>query len=135
MDNTNLSNKEISYFYEVLLKYEKLISKQPQGFKYKDIKKFLKQHLIHLDYKNPIVKHSEKNKIIFTYHTSICACFIRHIRNAFAHGMIQKEKNFYIIIDYDKKQKKYTMYGKINKELLPKLIEAMEKTKSSGLQY
>ena len=129
-ESNTLSDKEIVYFYKLLYRYEKIICKNPKGFKYNKIKKFVKEHSINLDYTNPVKEHEEKNKIIFTQHISVCACFIRHIRNAFAHGSIKKEKNFYTIIDYDKKYKKQTMYGKINKELLPKLIKEMESTRT-----
>lgn len=129
INKNTLSDKEICYFYKLLYKYEKEIKNDSKGFDFKKINKFLKSNLIDLDYKNPVVEHSKKNKIIFAQYKSVCVCFIRHIRNAFAHGLIIKNKNIYTIIDCDKKQKKLTMYGKINKELLPQLIEAMESTR------
>ena len=130
IERNTLADNEILYFYKLLFKYEKIISKDPKGFRYNKIKKFLKTHSINLDYTSPVTEHTDKNKVVFTQYTSVCACFIRHIRNAFAHGLIRKERNVYTIIDYDKKRKKQTMYGRINKELLPKLIEEMENTRT-----
>ncbi len=127
IEKNTLADKEIIYFYKLLFRYEKVISKNPKGFRYYKIENFLEKHSINLDYKNPVKEHFEKNKIIFKQRDSICVCFIRHVRNAFAHGLITKEKNIYTIIDYDKK--KLTMYGRINKELLSELIKEMENTR------
>ncbi len=101
-----LSDKEVNYFYKLLFRYEKEIKNNPKGFDFRKNSKFLKSKSIKLDYRNPVVEHTEKNKIIFSQYKSVCACFIRHIRNAFAHGLIIKDKNTYTIIDYDNKQKK-----------------------------
>lgn len=130
----NLSDKEVLYFYNLLFRYETQICKDPKGYRYhkKEVEKFLRKHAIQLEYKTKNIQmHNEKNTIYFTYNTSICVDFIRHVRNAFAHGLLSKEKNNYIIQDLYKR--KYTAYGRISQKLLPELISVLENTKKQYL--
>lgn len=52
---------------------------------------------------------------------------LRHIRNAFAHGGLIKEKNVFVI--EDKYQGKITAYGRINHKLLFLLIDKIVRSK------
>ncbi len=124
-----LDTKEIIYFYEFLFRFEQSIRKEPTGYKInaKEVNKFKKTHNITLDDKCKVIEHCDKNKFIFKGNGAACFHFLKHIRNAFAHGQITKEKNYYII--EDKYKGKYTMYGRINKELFPELMEVLENTR------
>lgn len=129
-----LSDKEVLYFYNLLFRYETKISKAPKGYNYhrKEVGKFFRKNAIKLEYRTKKIQvHNEKNTIYFTSHTSICVDFIRHVRNAFAHGLLSKEKNIYIIQDLDKG--KYTTYGRIGQNLLVELISVLENTKDKVL--
>lgn len=131
MANNKLSNQELKYFYDLLFRYETEICENKTGYRIKDkeLTKFLKGKNVKLKYKNvdKIQEHDEKNTIYFTSNTSVCFDFIRHVRNSFAHCLLLKEKNNYII--QDKYKKKYTMYGMIGQNLLKELIEKMESSK------
>lgn len=59
-----------------------------------------------------------------------CAhCFLRHIRNSFAHGNICKDKTYYILTDYEKNNNQ-SMAFKIKKEYLWDYISELIKTRN-----
>lgn len=83
---------------------------------------------ITLDYKKkPELYQGEKNTVVFSSSGSRCVDFIRHVRNAFAHGMILKQGNTYELIDIYRKH--LTMRGRIGVNLLRELIEKIEETR------
>jgi hypothetical protein len=59
--------------------------------------------------------------------SSACYFLLKHIRNAFAHGGLTREKNVFVI--EDKYQGKVTAYGRINHKLLFLLIDKIVRTK------
>lgn len=129
--NDKLSDKEILYFYDILHFVENKIKKgEHKGYKIDDkkIKNFYISKHVKLDYKDKPYEHWNKNMIIFkTGSDSACPAFFKHIRNAFAHGNIYKNKNMYIVKDVYRKE--ITMYGYIGQNLLKELIEVMKSTK------
>lgn len=130
MDN-KLSDKEILYFYGILDFVENIIKNgKHKGYRIDDkrVNEFIKNKNIKLDYKNKPHKHLNKNLIMFKIgRDSACPSFFKHIRNAFAHGNIYKNKNMYLIKDFYKKD--MTMYGYIGQNLLKELVEIMKSTK------
>lgn len=130
--NNKLSDKEILYFYSILHFVENKIKKgEHKGYNIdnKCVRKFMKNKHVRLDYKNKPCAHLDKNLIVFkTGSDSTCPSFFKHVRNAFAHGGIYKDKNMYIIKDIYRN--KITMYGYIGQKLLKELIEVMKSTKS-----
>ena len=125
-----LSDEEIKYFAKLMLRYESKIKKDPKGYNFRKLTKFLRKNNITLDYKTKPTDYNgnEKNTIIFSSKGSKCVNFIRHIRNAFAHNNITKVKNTYQLYDEDKKIP--TMKGSIGTNLLKKLIAEIENMKA-----
>lgn len=83
---------------------------------------------ITLDYKKkPELYQGEKNTVVFSSSGSRCVDFIRHVRNAFAHGLIVKQGNTYELTDISRKR--LTMRGRIGVNLLRELIEKIEATR------
>ncbi len=118
------SNKDLLFFSKLMLRYEKDIKKKKAlgyNIKNKEICKFLKSKAITLDRKTKPYVHCEKNYIVYTSYESACVDLIRHIRNAFAHGQIQIDKNCYLLEDYYKN--KLSMYGRINTKYLIELLD------------
>ena len=64
---------------------------------------------------------------MFSSHGSRCVDFIRHVRNAFVHGLVVKQGNTYELSDIYRKQ--LTMKGCIGVNLLKELIEKIEATR------
>lgn len=128
--NTTLNNQEIRYFYELLFYLSDLQKKRDtKGFNIlnKELKRFLIDEGVKLDHKTVPNVHYDKNRIIFTGGGSVGYSLLRHIRNAFAHGGLIKEKNAFVI--EDKYQGKITAYGRINHKLLFLLIDKIVSTK------
>lgn len=129
--NDKLSDKEILYFYDILHWVENKIKKgEHKGYKIDDkrVLQFRKSKQVKLDYKNKPYEHWDRNLIIFkTGNDSTCPAFFKHIRNAFAHGNIYKDKNMYIIKDIYRKE--VTMYGYISQNLFKELIEIIKSTR------
>lgn len=129
--NDKLSDKEILYFYDILHFVENKIKKgEHKGYRIGDkgVKRFCKSNQLKLDYENKPYEHCNRNFIIFkTGNDSTCPAFFKHIRNAFAHGNIYKNKNLYILKDVYSKE--ITMYGYIGQNLFKELIEVIKSTK------
>ena len=126
-----LSDNEILYFSKIMLRYEGEIKTNPKGYNIndKELKKFIRNNNIRLEYKMKCTQYKEeKNTIFFSKcDDSVCVSFMRHIRNAFAHNNIVKERNSYILTD--KWHKNLTMNGRIGTNLLKDLIAKMEETR------
>lgn len=127
---TTLNTDETVYLYKLLFYLEGLMrNNSTTGFdiNHKGIKRFLRETQIELDWKNPIQPHGTRDKLVFTNTSTVCYAFLKHIRNAFAHGTLTKDKNLFLITD--KYRGKYTMYGTINPKKLFQLIDVMIKTR------
>lgn len=125
-----LTDKELLFFSKLMLRYETEIKSNPKGYdiKSKELTRFLRANGITLDYKNkPELYRGEKNTVVFRSHGSRCVDFLRHVRNAFAHGLVVKQKNWYEFSDFYRKQ--LTMKGCIGVNLLKELIEKIEATR------
>ena len=125
-----LSDRELLFFTKLMLRYETEIKPNPKGYdiKNKELTRFLRAKGITLDYKKkPELYQGEKNAVVFSSSGSRCVDFIRHVRNAFAHGLIVKQGNTYELTDIYRKQ--FTMRGRIGVNLLRELIEKIEATR------
>lgn len=127
----NLSNKEILCFYDLLYRFEHSIKRNPTGYKINrtEVNAFIKKNSIVLDTKSKVVVHFDKNRILYSCSNKKQVYeFIRHIRNSFAHGLISKIENYFIIQDINPKGV-VNMYGIIDSNLLFPLIGVLENTK------
>ncbi|MBQ3130838.1 MAG: hypothetical protein IJC23_08200 [Bacteroidaceae bacterium] len=125
-----MGNQEIIYLYELLYYLSDLqIKKEIGGFdiRNKQLQSFLRKEGIKLDYKTKPVVHYEKNYIKFSVGKTVCYSLLKHIRNAYAHGLLAKEKNEFVFMD--KYQGKITAYGRIYHKLLFALIDIIVKSK------
>lgn len=125
-----LSDRELLFFTKLMLRYETEIKSNPKGYdiKSKELTRFLRAKGITLDYKKrPELYRGEKNTVVFSSHGSRCVDFIRHVRNAFAHGLVVKQGNTYELSDIYRKQ--LTMKGSIGMNLLKELITKIEATR------
>lgn len=131
-----LSEKEISYFYNLLFRYEQEYCQNPNGFDIRRADVFIKNNHITLVYNNKkkksfVIKDHNKTNTIMFKHTknSVPMSLIYHVRNAFAHGQIIDKGTNYVLYDIYGKKDNYTMYGVIRKELLQNLINLLEDNK------
>ena len=118
------------YMYSLLLYVEDMKrSKNTTGFNVKNklVNAFLESHGIKLICEKESNPHNDKNTIRFRSHNSQCWDMLIHIRNAFAHGTLTKDKNSYLLIDSYKG--KYTMYGHLNSSLMIELIDTIVKNR------
>ena len=130
----SLSKNDILKFYDFLYLFETQIKVCKTGYNINNsnLNSFLKKHSITLQVnEGTIVRYTDKNKIVFNKRSNESQCFsvFKHIRNAFAHGLIRKVKKLYILEDKDKKG--LTMYGRVSANLLFSLISVLEKTKKN----
>lgn len=144
-ENLYLDSNELYFFYRILLLCES--SKTSKGYKLKDYKienkelrNFRKEKKIELIYNKTgkkweeISQESKHNEIQFKRIDSrnICANLFVHLRNAFAHGYIEKDKvtNSLHFQNYDPKAKNVcVMDGRMTFKNLSELINKMLKTK------
>lgn len=133
--NPCLNTGEIEFFYKLLLRCE---SKQLMGYNYNDkkLQGFIKNKNIVLTYNKKrekwkgIAKDSAINEIQFINNkSSICASLFVHLRNAFAHGYIEKDKKTGVLHFQNVYQGECKMDGKMTFDTLKELIENMLKTK------
>ena len=130
-----LDTGEIEFFYKLLLRCE---SKQLTGYNYNDkkLQGFIKNENIILTYNKQkekwggITRESAQNEIQFINNkSSICASLFVHLRNAFAHGYIEKYKKTNVLHFQNVYQGECKMDGKMTFDTLKELIENMLKTK------
>lgn len=134
---TKLSDKEKLFWADLLLYYEQEVNPNPKGFniRNKELSEFIKTNSIELNTTNKeeltgLKEETRKNVFRFTCSGNACANFLRHLRNAFAHGRIEKdEKGDYKLSD--KNGTSLTMIGYIKPKLLVELVEKMKSTRSS----
>ena len=133
--NPCLNSGEIEFFYKLLLRCE---SKQLTGYNYcdKKLQGFIKNKNIVLIYNKErekwkeIARESAQNEIQFRNNKkSISASLFVHLRNAFAHGYIEKDKNTNVLHFQNVYQGEYKMDGKMTFDTLKELIENVLKTK------
>lgn len=127
---TLLDNDLLFGYKEIVLYYESKVKRNPKGFRVSKIKKSLKQLAMYQDDLQTEIKsiHKqmfEKEPVPFfafgDYHGSKVPSLIYHLRNAYAHNCVEKEKikgvDFLCFIDrkYYKKSNKVvlTMLGQI----------------------
>ena len=132
-----LSQNNILFLYEYLFQYTNLYEKSYGNFNWNDdtISTYCKHN--HIEKKGR--KGKKYDNDFFWFETQsikgkgndIAFHFLRHIRNAFAHANIRKErrknKSYFIIDDYNKKNKQ-TMHGEIKENLFFQLLEIIINT-------
>lgn len=114
------------FLYKLLLYCENVKrSNDFTGFdiRKKEIRNFLEQKKITLNYNEKPHQHYDKNTIIFNISHSVGWDLLRHLRNAVAHGSLTKSKN--VLQLSDKNNGKLTMYGNLSDNLLLPLIDVI----------
>ena len=133
MAANNLQNKHIVAFYEFLCEYEKNIKNEYGSFDFKNqqFQRFCTTNKI--DPKNK--KSSLPNKFWFTSRqdpktkvNDVAHHLLRHIRNAFAHGLVRRKGKYIILEDYNRNGNQ-SMCGKIHESLIWQFIETLKQTK------
>ena len=121
-----LSEKDINRAYRFIYIFEKEVYNKYGTFDFEndDVKQYCKEYRI----SNKVKRNSTPTDNYFWFDTrkikganknDIAHNFLRHVRNAIAHGNFKKEKSkkaFYILEDFDKNNNK-TMYGRINADI------------------
>lgn len=135
-----LNTEEIEFFYKILLLCE---SKQLVGYNFdkSELQEFIKNKKIIPTYNKGkqkwegIVKESVHNEIQFKNNKgSICASLFVHLRNAFAHGYIEKDKKTNVLHFQNVYQGECKMDGRMSFDTLKEFIENMLKTKKQKEQ-
>lgn len=131
-----LSDEEKLFWADLLLYYEQKVKPNTTGFsiRNKELSEFIKINGIELNIKKTeemagLKEETRKNAFHFTCIENVCADFLRHMRNAFAHGRIEKDRKG----DYkltDKKGSVLTMIGYVESKLLMELVKKMKSTRS-----
>lgn len=82
-----------------------------------------------------VPKPTNNNSINYKGKSNHTKCFLKHIRNSFAHGLLESKGNDFYIIDIPKGkenekdiEKVASMIGVISKDVFYKLIEALLNT-------
>lgn len=124
-----LSKDEIIIFYKFLCQYEsiksinrdKLLNTHYPNCSYQFKKLIPRQSLIIKSAAElQTVKLTINNAFYFTNNSTKLLSFLRHLRNAIAHGNITKKNKQYIIKDYSHSQP--TAIGVINAEIIISVI-------------
>lgn len=129
-----LKNTEVLLFYKLASIYEekiksintdkefiKIFPRTAEFFKNKFPKGFTKSRKI--DEIGTSIP--PENTMYMTIYKSHMLSFFRHVRNSYCHYLLEKDNNFYIIIDHDNNHRA-TARGKISASLLKELIEQLD---------
>ena len=139
-ENLQLSCDEYSFFYKLLLLCESS-HRHPKGYHYDnhELRDFIKEKNMNLPH-NPkgkewdgISQESEPNEIQFKNNGSVCSSLFVHLRDAFAHGYIEKDTTTHVLHfqNYAPQKKNIcVMDGRMTFENLSELIIKMLKTRN-----
>lgn len=99
-----------------------------------DFQSFKNDNGILLDFKSPISKIIKgQNAIYYNVRRSAVGDLARHIRNAYSHSQIKRQKGYFVMTDIWKKDKEshaqITMRGKISVKLMQSLLDVIRKNK------
>lgn len=72
-------------------------------------------------------KNNIKDVFVCTKQSTNLLSFLKHLRNAIAHGMISKSNGYVIIRDYNKGKNQKTAYGMIKREAINSIIAQLLK--------
>lgn len=136
---SNLEDNEVLYFYNLLYILER--ETQYDGFNIQRIDKNLKR-TVHLNSDfikdRSIPKPSVKNTINFRGRRQKTKQFLKHIRNSFAHGLIESRGNAFYFLDMPSgknPEKDATMQGCMSKITFYKLMKAIVKTHQRATEF
>ena len=139
-ENLQLSCEEYSFFYKLLLLCERN-KRKPKGYHYdnRELQDFIKEKKMNLPH-NPISKEwegisqeSKPNEIQFKNKGAVCSSLFVHLRDAFAHGYIEKDTTTNVLHfqNYDPEAKNMcVMDGRMTFDNLNELIIKMLNTKT-----
>ncbi len=126
MDTNKLSGVDLQRFYALLLFYERVV--KPHGFvtdKWEN--EMFNEFCTNNGIRKKVDKDEFTGKNVFSFNKrkelSVSVSFLKHIRDAFAHGMITKMGNDYIIDNHLRKTS--TMDAVIKADLLWGMIEIL----------
>lgn len=133
---SNLSENEILYFYNLLYTLERVT--KYEGFNIQKIKSSTKK-IIRLNgefgQNDQIPKPNKKNCLNFKGKKKKTIHLLKHIRNSFAHGLIEGRGNDFFLLDLphgkipeEDKEKYATMIGTMSKNTFYKMIKAILNT-------
>lgn len=132
----NLNEKEIQYFYGLLYILERVT--KYQGFNISHMKANVRNRIdLNPNYleKDIVPKPSTGNAINYTGKYNNSKYFLKHIRNSFAHGLLESRGKDFYFLDIPPGKENETdlesvasMIGTMNKKLFYEVIEAILKT-------
>lgn len=134
----NLSEEEVKYFYGLLYLLER--KTYYKGFNIQRIdSKISKTFVLNSNYgKNDLVpKPKDKNVLNYRGKSRKTEYLLKHIRNSFAHGLLESRGNEFYILDVppgkrtgNKMEKYASMIGTMEKDIFYKMInELLDKNK------
>ena len=132
-----LAKDEVFFLYQLLFEVE-AIKKEKLKFKRTYLKTIRKKSKLAINRKEKageISHQSELNRIDFYEDKSgTILCLLKHVRNAFAHGDIKNEGNYYHLEDYNNKRNQLTMCANIEMNLVKPFIEFLISKKITNQQ-
>lgn len=126
--NTGLSKKDMLMF-STFMEWH---NKSKGTFYYNDpgFQLFKSMNNIELDKDSLIPNKIEKpNTIVYKIRNSGVGDLARHIKNAYSHSRIRKEKGYFVMTDFNPQTKETTMRGKISVKMMPALLNAIRDNK------
>lgn len=133
--NLNLTEDETMFLFRNLLRYEGGMENfKGCNFSNKKLQDFIKDKGIDLPHntkkkKLNISEYSKLNQIQFISHGNVCYNLSKRLRDAFAHGLIEKDEKTGVIHFQDYNCGKFTADGHIEFSLLKELFEEILRTK------
>lgn len=119
-----LEKEDLSFFYDILYRYEK--EDKHNGYDYRLVDKKLKNKITLLHNQKSISTPKTKNTILYSGGPIIPA-LLRHVRNAFAHCNIRSTEGGLTYSFYDEYQGNCTMSGTMDKAIFHGLIKEIQK--------
>lgn len=132
----NLSESEIQYFYNLLYILER--ETKYEGFNIQKIKPSTKKMIqLNGDFGKDVsvTKPNKKNVLNFRGKNKKTKHLLKHIRNSFAHGLIESRGNYFYLLDLPSenipeqfREKYANMIGIMSKNVFYKMIKAVLNT-------
>ena len=129
--NSPFNKNETEFMYKLTLYVERLLSsKKTKGFDIHKINTWKKENGVILTHnKKHVGKPQNDNEIIYKKNASSCGfSLLRHLRNAFAHGIFERKGDKFIFKDMYRGS--INMYGIMKRSLFFELINEIIKTRT-----
>lgn len=126
-----LNTKELQFFYNILLLCESNKG-NPKGYDFgnKRLQKLLINKNFKINHTKQVLEKAQNNEINFTNNkNAICTSLLVHLRNAFAHGHIEKDTETNSLHFQDFFNNQCNMDGRMSFKNLHLLIETILQTK------